>query len=367
VKIAVDISQIAYPGTGVGRFTDGLTRAILDHGKEHSWTFFFSSLRQELSPEIKKLIGESGQRLSEYKLPPSALSFLWNSLHRMKIEKLVGPQDWIITSDWTEAPSRIPKTTIIHDLAYLRHPDTVHPVIRKNQHERMRWVKKESRIIFADSVSTKNEIAELLGIPENKIIVNYPGVTVKRPDPSVIEKTLKKLKIRKPFMLTVGKIEPRKNLARLLNVFRRLNRNDMNLVVVGPKGWDMEFSKSIQGKDNIIVPGYICEEELFSLYRSCLLFIYPSLYEGFGYPVVEAMMCGTAVVTSNTSSLAEIGADTAALFDPEDENNMFDVILSLLENDKVREEYSKKGIMRGREFTWDRYYKKMVSALINNR
>ena len=175
MKIGIDISQIVYEGTGVGRFVNGLTDSILQFDKTNQWTFFFSSLRQNLNPQIKKSIKKNGHRLSEYKLPPSALSFLWNTMHRMKVEKLVGNLDWFITSDWTEPPSHMKKATIIHDLAYLKYPETIHETILQTQKQRMNWVKKGSKIIFADSETTKHDAIQLCGLEEKKIFVNYPG------------------------------------------------------------------------------------------------------------------------------------------------------------------------------------------------
>lgn len=363
MNITLDISQIAYKGTGVSRFVNGLANAILEYDMTNRWTFFYSSLRQELSPEIKRKIHHKKHHLAEYRLPPTALSFLWNSMHRMKIEKLVGNADWIITSDWTEPPSRKRKATIIHDLAYIRHPETVHPLIRKTQQKRMHWVKKESAIVFADSEATKNDIVELLDIPEKKIYVNYPGVELIGADKDTIADTLRKHHLVKPFILTVGKIEPRKNLRRLIDAFKKINGGNVDLVVVGAQGWDTETSKKQSEERNIRFLGYVSETELSALYRSCMLFVYPSLYEGFGYPVVEAMIAGAPVATSRTSSLLELGRDAAMLFDPEDVTEICDAVSKLVHDHTLRDFYAKKGIMKSQEFSWKRYYDKMISVL----
>lgn len=363
MNIAIDISQIAYEGTGVGRFVDGLTRSILDFDHDNQWTFFFSALRQKLDPAIYRLIKDKGQRLYQYRLPPTALSFIWNTVHRMKMEKLVGRQDWIITSDWTEPPSRMKKATIIHDLAFIRYPETVHPVIRKTQQGRISWVQKESQLIFADSEATKNDIERLLHIPENRIVVNYPGVAILEVAADTRADALKKLGLKKPFILTVGKIEPRKNISRLISAFKALKRTDVDLVVVGQQGWDVETSKEQSATESIRFLGYVNETQLSALYRSCLFFVYPSLYEGFGYPVVEAMMAGAAVATSDTSSLAELGGDAALLFQPEQVDDIRRALDKLLADQKTRENYAKKGIMKSRQFTWECYFRKMMSAL----
>ncbi len=365
MKIGIDISQIAYEGTGVGRFVNGLTRTIIDQEKTHEWVFFYSSLRRTLSSDIRSLISKSGHRIIELKLPPTALSFLWNNIHRMKIEKLTGSLDWFITSDWTEAPSRMKKATVIHDLVYLRYPDTVHPVIRQTQRERMKWVKKESRIIFADSESTKRDITELLGIDASRIHVNYPGLG-EMPVREPAGDTLKRHGLDRPFVLTVGKIEPRKNIGKLIEAFSSKKRGNLQLVVVGPQGWDSAVTKHKSETKNIRFLNYVTDTELANLYASCLFFMYPSLYEGFGYPVVEAMRAGAAVATSNVSSLREIGEGAALLFDPLEMGSISKAMDELTENALLRSELKKKGIIKSGKYRWKRYYETMMRILENS-
>ena len=366
MRIGIDISQIVYEGTGVGRFVNGLTEAVLHFDLGNEWTFFFSSLRQNLNPQIKDAIANKDHRLLEYKLPPSALSFLWNSLHRMKVEKLVGKQDWFITSDWTEPPSHMKKSTIIHDLAYLQYPETIHSTILKTQKQRMSWIKKESRIIFADSETTKNDAVQLCGLDEKKIFVNYPGVEFLKSTAIDIAQTHMLFGLKKPFILTVGKIEPRKNLKRLIDAFTQLNNSVIDLVIVGHQGWDTETSKKQSQSNNIKFLSYITDIELSALYSSCLFFIYPSLYEGFGYPIVEAMKCGAAVATSDSSSMGEIGLKSALLFDPKNTNEMSSSMKKLIEDVNLRNKFKKQGIMRSRDFAWKSYYDRMIDVLIKH-
>lgn len=366
MKIGIDISQIVYEGTGVGRFVHGLTNSILEFDTVNKWTFFFSSLRQNLKPQIKNAVKKKGHILLEYKLPPSALSFLWNTLHRMKVEKLVGKQDWFITSDWTEPPSHMKKATIIHDLAYLKYPETVHGTILKTQRQRMSWIKKESSIIFADSETTKRDGIQLCGLDEKKIFVNYPGVQFPESLAVEITRTHNRFGIRKPFILTVGKIEPRKNLKRLIDAFIQINNPSIDLVIVGHQGWDKETSKKQSQSKNIKFLSYITDTELSALYSSCLFFIYPSLYEGFGYPIVEAMKCGAAVATSDSSSMREIGQDCAYLFDPKNTDELGLSMRKLIEDVDLRNKLKKQGIMRSRDFSWKSYYDKMMGILIKH-
>ena len=359
MKIIVDISQVAYPGTGVARFTRGLVETILEHDtKRHEFVFFFSSLRRMLDADLKKKFEGKNYHLIRYNIPPRALSLLWNDIHKVKIERLVGDFDWVITSDWTEPPSSFKKATVVHDLTYLRYPKTVEPTILHTQAKRMKWVKKESSIIFADSESTKEDLIEYLEIDPKKIYVNYPGVSIPEVSKETIASTLEKYNLNKPFILAVGKIEPRKNLSRLIEAFSNL-ASQHELIIVGPAGWD-----SARGETkNVRFLGYVTDSELSALYSSCLFFVYPSIWEGFGYPVIEAMSLGAPVATSSTSSLGEVAHEVAILFDPHDVAEIQKALQQLSSDQALRTHLAKKGKKRASEFTWEKYYHKLIKAL----
>lgn len=365
MKIGIDISQIIYQGTGVGRFIQGLTEAILKYDKKNHWFFFFSSFRQSLIKDIKEKIKLKGHRLINWKLPSSLLSFLFNDFH-LATKPLINTflplnsLDWFITSDWIELPLSIKKATIVHDLAYLRYPQTLPKKIIKTQEKRLHWVKNETEIIFADSNATKDDLINYLKIDPQKIIVNYPGVTTFTPPDNLIKKTLKKYQLEKnKFILTVGKIEPRKNIERLIQAFNRLDSTNILLVIVGPSGWGkINFSSS-----HIKYLSYIEDVELYSLYSTCLFFVYPSLWEGFGYPIIEAMLLKAPVVCSNTSSMKEIAQNCALFFNPFDVEDIRSKMKIMLENDKLKKDLINKGKINAKRFTWENYYHKLIKTL----
>lgn len=353
MRIALDVSQIIYKGSGVGRFTEGLVKTICEYDSTNDWIFFFSSFRGKLDETIKNKIASSRHTLIETKLPPTLLSFLWNNLHFFSIDSLIGKVDWLITSDWTEPPSKNRKATIVHDLVYLKYPDTVDALIRKTQDRRLRWVQKESLVVFADSDSTKHDLITDLAINKKKIFVNYPGVS--QPAVYVTKKSTKR-----PYILTVGKREPRKNLERLVKAFHLLERNDLDLVIVGMDGWG---NVSIESNPQVQLRGYVSDDELADLYRNCLCFVFPSLYEGFGYPVIEAMSYGAPVVTSSSSSLQEIAGDAAVLFDPLQEESIAAGIKKVINSTSLRSSLSKKGIAKSKEFSWKKYLDNLLQVL----
>src|SRR3990167_4026697 len=165
MKLGIDISQIVYEGSGVARFTNGLLNTILDLDRKNCWFFFFSSLRRNLDQNLEKKIIARGHKLIKWKFPPTALSFLFNDLHNFSKLftfnfSLLTSLDWFITSDWTEPPLPVNKATVVHDLVYLRYPKLVNKNILLTQSKRLNWVKKESKIIFADSNATKQDLIE---------------------------------------------------------------------------------------------------------------------------------------------------------------------------------------------------------------
>lgn len=365
MKIGIDISQIVHSGSGVARFTDGFVNSILENDTKNQWTFLFYSLRQSFPNSLENSIKQKGHRLIKLPLPPTAVSALWNNIHKFNIENLVGNLDWFISSDWVEPPSNIKKATIIHDLAYLRYPETIHPRILKNQTQRINWIKKESKIIFTDSISTKKDIINLLKINPNNIYVNYPGLKFTN-KVSDYEKILLLYNIRKPYILSVGKLEPRKNLKRLIEAYSQLRGQKPDLVIVGSQGWDNQITDLIKLDRQIKLLGFVKDEDLNVFYQQALFFVYPSIWEGFGYPVLEAMQNGTPVAVSNSSSLSEISGKNAVYFDPISVQSIAKAIMELTNDAKLREDLKRRGFIHSQQFTWKKYYTDLISVLKNN-
>lgn len=360
MKLTLDISQIVHKGTGVARFTDGLVRAALEYKDSEKWQFFFSSLRRKPNRELVELMKEKGAPLISVPIPPTALTFLWNKLHVLGPEWITGKSDWFISSDWTEPPVKAKKATIVHDLAFMRYPETVAKSIRDVQAKRLTRVKQETDVVFADSHTTKNDLVELLGFAEETIHVIYPGVDLALPKIEEITRTQMKFDLHKPFFLAVGKIEPRKNLKRLIEAYISLARDDIQLVIVGPKGWDDIGQEQIPG---VRFLGYVSDRELYSLYASCRAFVFPSLFEGFGYPAVEAMRIGCPVALADTSSLAEIGKGCAHMFDPHDVGAIADVLKNLATDKKYLNTYVEKAKEKSKQYSWKKYYSNMMKIL----
>ncbi len=159
----------------------------------------------------------------------------------------------------------------------------------------------------------------------------------------------------------MGKLEPRKNIQKLIEAFGQLKNNRLGLVVVGAPGWGTK----LKPQKNVQLLGYVTDKELAHLYSSCFFFVYPSIWEGFGYPIVEAMKYGVPVATSNTSSLKEIAQGYGLLFNPRKTSEIKRSLELLINDKKLRLELSQKGLQKGKFFTWENYYKNLIKTLEN--
>ncbi|KXK08965.1 MAG: hypothetical protein UZ21_OP11001000015 [Microgenomates bacterium OLB22] len=203
--IGIDISQIAYPGTGVARYVKALLMNMLPD-KSYKYHCFFSSLRGTIPPDIISLIKKTDTKITKLPIPPTLLSWLWNDKHIISIDHFLPDADIIITSDWTEPPSEKIKITIVHDMVIYKHPETTTqktawsndafaplPNIAATQKKRLHWVQKESRLILADSYSTKKDVVDILSTDGQRVEVVYPSVMIKKPSRADLQRVQKKV------------------------------------------------------------------------------------------------------------------------------------------------------------------------------
>lgn len=251
----------------------------------------------------------------------------------------------------------------IHDLIPLRKPEwfanrNVYNFFNIQIRDSVKYVDH----IIADSQATKNDIIDLFAVDENKISVVYLGIDQSFIDilPNQEDKSiLKKYNIDLNYILSVCTVEPRKNIYRTLKayeIFRKRYKEKIKLVLVGKLGWKYESLlqaiKESKFSDDIIITGYVLDEDLPILYRNAEVFMYPSLYEGFGLPVLESMTCETPVITSNISSLSEVGGDSVMYCDPYDIESIVCAIEEVLTKPSLQKELREKGKNRSQLFSW---------------
>jgi len=348
MKIAIDISQAIY-GTGVSVYTKNLAANLIKLFPNDEYILFGGSLRrrQELVSLAKKLKGIP--RI--YSFPPKLMDFVWNSLHILPVEKIIGQVDLVHTADWTEPPSRLPKVTTVHDLIPFKFPETTTNLVRNAHKKRLAWVMRESDKIIAVSQSTKEDLIAILKIPEEKIIVIPEGVEDRYcPQSLDIQEIIKKrYKINEDYIFTLSTVEPRKNQARLIKAFKLVKKDfpDLQLIIGGRTGWG-EIPEAVEG---VSMPGYIPDADLPGLYTGCLAFVLPSIYEGFGLSPLQAMACGAPVAVSNVSSLPEVVGEAGVLFDPE---SVESIAAGIIEAIKNRGKLRQKSLTQASKFTWEK-------------
>ncbi|MFT5874316.1 MAG: glycosyltransferase involved in cell wall biosynthesis [Clostridium sp.] len=255
----------------------------------------------------------------------------------------------------------VPFIVTIHDLSYYKYPETFTKYSRKFKQLLTPLSLKRAAKIIADSNNTKDDIISCFPEIADKVRVIYPGRSgFKRcEDKSIIEEVMKKYKIYGNYILSVGTLEPRKNLQRILEAFLKVSNEfkEMKLVIIGKKGWLYEeFFDSINNlniKDKIVVTGYVDDEDMPLLYSGAEVFVYPSLYEGFGLPPLEAMECGTPVVVSNTSSLPEVVGEAGMYCNPLDTDSIAEGICKILQDKTLKSKLSSLGMQRSKIFNWE--------------
>lgn len=363
MKIGIDISQIVYQGTGVATYTKNLVENLLKVDKKNSYILFFSSLRGQ---DKKLVLGREDKKtkIKSYHFPPLVLSFIWNKLHILPVEYLIGKVDVFHSSDWIEPPAKGKKVTTIHDLTVFKYPETLHPKIVQTQKQRLSWVKKESDLIICVSKSTQKDVINFLGINKKRTRVVYEGrreeyERLRKKSKEEIKKEVARVKrkygIKGGYILSVGVREPRKNLERLIASFNSLKGkfDNIELLIAGKYGWGNNGCLLGNKKDGVKYLGYVASEELGVLYREAKLFVYPSLYEGFGLPVLDALSMGCLVVTSNRSSLPEVAGEAAIYCQPEKVSSIARAIEKGLMIKKIeKRKLIKKGLRQAKKFSW---------------
>jgi glycosyltransferase involved in cell wall biosynthesis len=262
----------------------------------------------------------------------------------------------------------------VHDLGFRRFPHAHRPLSRFYLELSTRWAALRATRLIAISQATAADLRNFYGVASNRIRVIYEGVDPSfRPVRDAGERlaTLRTYGLgQRPFFLAVGTLQPRKNLGTLLDAFRRfleVTECDAELVLAGRPGWDATaLERRIAELDlgnRVKRLGFVADDDLPALYGAALAYVQPSLYEGFGLTVLEAMACGTPVVASNTSSLPEVVGEGGLLVDPGDPGAMADALVALAANPELRDQLAEAGRTRAVSFTWTRCARETLAVL----
>jgi glycosyltransferase involved in cell wall biosynthesis len=329
MKVAIDVSQVAY-GTGVSVYTRELVSALIK-SKEIDTLLFAGSLR--MRSEIDNAFDSKVLHLP---IPPKAANIIWNQIHTLPIDYFLPDFDLLHTSDWTEPKSNKPKITTIHDISPLTYPQYTPESIVDLTKKRISLIKKESRAVIVPSTHVMKECIKF-GFEEETLHVIPEAVSE-----SFMAK-VKKIKKTTPadYILAIG-THPRKNLPTTISAFKTLKGKlgIKRLVVVGTGN----------SEDGVEFTGKVSEDKLVDLYASALCLCYPSIDEGFGLPILEAMSLGVPVVTSDYGATKETASGAAVLVNPNKINSLARGVLEAVGN---YEKYSSAGLKIAPKYSWE--------------
>lgn len=361
MRIGLEITAAVQQGGGIGRYVREMLSALSDIDQSNQYRLFYASKNKSSHATLDL---PDNFRVRHLPVNDIWLARIWQRIRLpLPVELITGFLDIYHSPDFTLPPtlSDIPTLLTVHDLSFLRDPESAAPGLRGYLEVAVKRSVQLATHVLADSQSTKNDLIELYTTPEDKITVLYAGVSSTfRPitDLDQLMKVRKRYKLGdQPFVLSVGTLQPRKNHATLIKAFElTLMDSDYNLVLAGGKGWsyeevyDLVRSRGLQHR--VLFPGFVADEDLSALYSSADVMVFPSLYEGFGLPVLESMACGVPVLASNISCLPEVAGSAALFVDPRDVEAMSAAMLKLVSNVDLRENLRKKGFERVEQFSW---------------
>ena len=341
MRIVVDVAPLSHPRTGVGNYIRGSLLGLASVGGHELVAFAPASMRGKQQIE-SALDGIEVERRLPVLPAAHAWRTAWSRLGRPAAERFVGPFDVLHFSDWMYPPQRAGvRSTMIHDVVPIHFPQWVQARTRRMHVAKYRHTADACDVVMVNSQFTARDVVDTLGVEAERVHVAYPGLEAH------FTTVGGRRDLGRPYILTVATLEPRKNLGALIDAFELLNDPDMALAVVGASGWGIQPELD---RDGIIKLGYTAPNELAALYRGASVVVYPSRYEGFGMPIVEAMACGAPVVASAHDSLDEASGDAALRADPLDPAALADAIRRALADPAPL-------VARGRghaaQFTWE--------------
>jgi len=366
--IYIDVSAAVHRRAGLGRYAGSLAWALEDRrrntgespDREHNYALFYN---REKGIEPLEGLQHLPTRTVALGYKPWRMLVWAGQLARIGFDRLIPNAHLFHATEHLLLPLRsVPSVLTVHDLIFRHLPEHHKRLNRWYLNWSLPLYSRRATHIIAISECTRQDLVAAYGLPAHKITVIHeaadPGFRPQTPDR--VAAVRREYRLPERYLLFVGTIEPRKNLTRLLHAFETLNAEGLTeaLVVVGKRGWLYEgFFAELEhspARQSVILPGYVPDAHLPAVYAGAQALVFPSLYEGFGLPILEAMACGTPVACSDTSSLPEVAGGAALLFDPTSEAAITDAVRRLLNDDGYRRELARRGLARAAEFSWDR-------------
>ena len=380
--IGIDIRMLARGmKTGVEEYTSNILANMLSLNKNIEYKLFYNGYKKiELDCDWLKF---PNVELRQYRIPNRFLDTSLYFFNYPKIDKLLKEVDVFFSPHifLSSVSKKCKSVMTFHDLSFEKYPE-FYSASKNYWHFSMNPKKQARKAdkIIAVSESTKNDLVGLYNINPEKIKVIYSGINSVfsiQYSVSSISKIKKKYNLPEKYILYLGTLEPRKNIVGLIKAFEMFKRRrhsrmspaeDYKLVIAGSKGWlYRDIFKTVKNspvKNDIIFTGFIDDEDKSILYSQAELFVYPSFYEGFGFPPLEAMACGTPVITSNFSSLPEAVGDAAIMINPYNLDELYRAMETVLNDDKLKDTLIKKGFKQAKKFSWQKCARETLDFIL---
>lgn len=360
-RIALDYTPAYEQGGGIGRYVRELVEALARLDDSNEYRLFVAGARSDLPTTP----GNNFQWRPVF-ITPRWFARIWHRARLpLPVELFTGHIDLYHATDFVLPPVRPGTRTLltVHDLSFVRVPETAAPSLKHYLDEVVPRSIASADHVLADSESTRADIISLYGAPPEKISVLLSGVNECFQPAS--QQDIDAMRVRygiegRTYIFTIGTVQPRKNYARLIHALAILRGRgyDLHLVIAGGKGWleDPIYAaiRTHHMGEYVHFIGFAAEADLPALYTGSLCLAFPSLYEGFGLPILEAMACGTPTITSNISSLPEVAGDASLIIDPLDVEALADAIQRIVDDSALRQSLMQRGRLRAAEFTWQR-------------
>ena len=360
MKVAVDFTAGVRQHGGVGRYTRSLVRALADAFQERGAGDRLTLLWAG-PPRLALPKGWAHTTIRRLPLPERWMTVLWQRARvPLPADLLAGGADVFYCPDFTLPPlARARAVVTVHDLSYLIHPETHYPPLRRFLERVVPRAIERADLVLADSEQTRIDLRKHLGVPDEKVrvVLSAADSSFAPSSPNRIAETSRRYGIDRPYLLSVGTIQPRKNLPVIFDALRQLADagRDLLLVHVGRPGWlcepILEALERSGVKDRVRIVA-ASDEELVDLYSGSVALVFPSLYEGFGLPSLEAMACGAPVIASHAGSLAEVVQDAGIKVDPMDSGAIVDGVHRLLDDAGFRQDLIDRGHAQAAKFRW---------------
>ena len=372
MRIAIDYTAGIRQQAGIGTYARNLVAAMLAQDTTNQWTLITSGqpTDERSFPNAENVVGHS------VFVPDRYLNVLWYRW-RMPLPPpslFTGHADLYHGLDFVLPPlnRKIRKVVTVYDLAFLEHPEYAVPSLAEYLKKVVPQAVASADVVATISHEVSRTLIEHFNTPAEKLTVIPCGVESyfrRITDPILLDATRNKFGLKHPLVLGVGTQEPRKNHIGLIKAFYKTQQQKnapAMLAIAGGKGWLYEETQNLvrelKLEDKVRFLGRVTDHELVTLYSLADAFAFPSFFEGFGIPPIEAMACGAPVITSSVSSLPEVAGDAAILVDPHDIDALADAISRIIESETLQEELRQKGFERVQQYTWANSAKKMLSV-----